>query len=274
VAETSSTRPIPALRRFFLAKDDPALQWLRQPARWLLSTNKRLERVLVILFVISFVSFRHGQDGPVRSLPLLLWSFWLLAMLGGPASSGPGQLRRALSRRMIARRAQRAAQPVDAAALEAAPDGAVVTATGRVRARDRLARREDGRTCVGVSIRSSSLSETMHDFDLEGPDGGSMFVHVADARVLAAPNVDFSGVDFHEHKLVASLELPVGALAAPLRAFALHDGDVVSVIGFKQTLADARAPGGHERQSGLRAAIGSSASRPLLILRARGQSTS
>jgi hypothetical protein len=276
VAVTSSARPIPSLRRFCAAKDDPALLWLGEPARWLLSTNKRLTRVLVAWLGIFFVSFHHGQQhSPGRSLLFSLWfPLWMLAMLAGPYSKGPGPLRRALSWRMIVRRARHAARPVDAASLEAVPDGVVVRATGRERARECLARRVDGRTCVGVAIRTSGLSETVHDFDLVDADGRSIFVPVADARVLAAPNVDFSGADFNEHNLIGSLALPVGALTPPLRACALHEGDVVTVIGFKQTLADARDPAGHDRQSRLRAAIGSSASRPLLVVPAPAHSTS
>src|SRR5215467_9576453 len=136
-------------RRFFLAADDPALQWLGQPARWLLSSTVRVAPWALLLLPLAVLLARQCRWQPTSSGPFVLFmAVYVLAVLGALMSpampAGPGMIQRTLARRIIVRRARAAAAAVDAAGLATLPDGAIVIATGRVRGRERLAQRVGG----------------------------------------------------------------------------------------------------------------------------------
>ena len=63
--------------------------------------------------------------------------------------------------------------------------------------------------------------------------------------------------------LVASLDLPVGAVAAGWDAFVLRDGDPVMIVGFKQTALDPTQAS--LRAPPARASVASLPPKPLLI---------
>ena len=63
--------------------------------------------------------------------------------------------------------------------------------------------------------------------------------------------------------LIASLDLPVGAVATGWDAFVLRDGDPVMAVGFKQTTLDPTQAS--LRSPPARTSLGSLPPRPLLI---------
>ena len=89
-----------------------------------------------------------------------------------------------------------------------------------------------------------------------------MLVQVAGARMLGDPNVNLT--DANERMLlVASLDLPVGAVATGWDVLVLRDGDPVMAIGFKQTALDPTQAS--LRGPSTRASVGSLPPKPLLI---------
>jgi hypothetical protein len=183
-------------------------------------------------------------------------------------------VRRIVMRRENAKLAQLVRDTAPAAAvtvddfkdLDRQPDGTVVSVVGWIRARGQLPDRVGGEPCIGLAVachqKYPGVLETLHDFDLLDEGGRTILVQVAGARMVGASNVNLT--DAHERRLlIASLNLPVGAVAAGWDAFVLRDGDPVMIVGVKQTTLD-------PTQSSLRAppasaSVASMPSKPLLI---------
>ena len=123
-----------------------------------------------------------------------------------------------------------------------------------------------GQPCIGLTIachqRYPGVLETSRDFTLVDEAGNSVLVQMADARMLGASNVNLTDANARR-MLIASLDLPVGAVATGWDAYGLRDGDPVMVIGFKQEAMD---PTQHSlRAPPARAVVASMAPRPLLV---------
>jgi hypothetical protein len=104
--------------------------------------------------------------------------------------------------------------------------------------------------------------ETLNDFELCDEAGRAVLVQVAGGRMLGAANVDLTDGKARR-LLIASLDLPTGAVATGWEAFVLRDGDPVMIVGFKQTALDptqATLRGPPERAS-----VASLPPKPLLI---------
>ena len=82
------------------------------------------------------------------------------------------------------------------------------------------------------------------------------------ARMLGASNVNLTDGKVRR-LLIASLDLPTGAVATGWDAFVLRDGDPVMAVGFKQTTLDPTQT--NLRSPPARTSLGSLAPRPLLI---------
>jgi hypothetical protein len=104
--------------------------------------------------------------------------------------------------------------------------------------------------------------ETLNDFDLIDEAGQAVLVQVTGARMLGASNVNLTD-DKARRLLIASLDLPIGAVATGWDAFVLRDGDPVMAVGFKQTTLDPTRS--NLRSPPARASLGSVPPRPLLI---------
>ena len=119
----------------------------------------------------------------------------------------------------------------------------------------KLPERVAGEPCVGIALachqKYPGVLETLNDFELVDEAGRTVPIQVAGARMLGAPNVNLTNA--HERRLlIASLDLPVGAVATGWDAFVLRDGDPVMAVGYKQTALDPtqaslRAPRGAPR---------------------------
>jgi len=263
-----SRRP---LHRLTPLRDDPAVAWLSKPQRfrvtltgwfgWLgfamFLTIMWWALVLLMLGVLRVVDFRVASITTILSGIALVW----------PA-------RRIVMRRENAKLAQLVRDTAPAAAvavddfkdLDRQQDGTVVSVVGWIRARGQLPDRVGGEPCIGLAVachqKYPGVLETLHDFDLLDEGGRTILVHVTGARMFGASNVNLT--DAHERRLlIASLNLPVGAVAAGWDAFVLRDGDPVMIVGFKQTTLD-------PTQSSLRAppataSVASLPPKPLLI---------
>ena len=211
------------------------------------------------------------------------------------------QVKAAIIRGQVKRVAVSSALPVDDwAAIDAEPDGRAVSLVGWVRARTPQKFPLDGRTTVGLALgcrtkimeyragsaRSSLLGwavwgarrvrfvysieqtyagvmESVNDFDLVDEEGRAIPIRVADSRLIGASNCIVQAGDLAGQMALSSLDLPLAVEPLPWDVLALHDGDAVMVIGFKTTIVDAGEAGA--RQAPVRAAVASSAERPLLI---------
>jgi len=259
------------LHRLTPLRDDPAVAWLTKPQRFRITLTGWFgwfgfvtfvwliwwALVLLMLGVLGVVDFRFATIITLLAAFALVW----------PA------------RRMIMRRQNRklaslvrettpaAAVAVDDLAdLDRQPDGTVVSVVGWIRARGQLPERVGGEPAVGLALachqRYPGVLETLNDFDLVDEGGRATLVQVAGGRMLGGSNVNLH--DGHARRLlIASLNLPVGAVATGWDAFVLRDGDPVMVVGFKQTALD-------PTQSSLRASpasasVASFPPKPLLI---------
>jgi hypothetical protein len=168
---------------------------------------------------------------------------------------------------LIRASAPAAAVPVDdLRELERHPDGTLVSLVGWIRARDQLAQPVAGDRCIGLALacqqRYPGVLETLADFDLVDEGGRTVLVQVAGGRMLGDTNATLSDANARM-LLIASLDLPIGAVVTGWDALVLRDGDPVMVVGFKQTALDPTQAS--LRAPPARASIGSLAPKPLLI---------
>ena len=238
-----SLRP---LHRLTPLRDDPAVAWLTQPQRFRITLTGWFgwlgfatfiwliwwTLALLMLGVFGVIDFRLGS---------IITGFAGLAMVW-PA-------RRIIMRRQNRKLAALVRDSTPAAAvaiddfgdLDRQPDGTVVSVVGWIRARGQLPDRVAGEPAIGLALachqKYPGVLETLNDFELMDEGGRTMLVQVAGARMLGASNVNLT--DGHARRLlIASLNLPIGAVATGWDAFVLRDGDPVMVVGFKQTALD------------------------------------
>lgn len=156
--------------------------------------------------------------------------------------------------------------------LERQPDGTAVSLVGWIKAHAKLPERVAGEPCVGIALachqKYPGVLETLNDFELVDEAGRTVPIQVAGARMLGAPNVNLTNA--HERRLmVASLNLPVGAVATGWDALVLRDGDPIMAVGYKQTALDPTQAS--LRAPAARPAIVSLATKPLLIFPIAGE---
>jgi hypothetical protein len=256
------------LHRLTPLRDDPAAAWLTRPQRLRLTMTRvtawgTYGLILAILWLGALAIFM-----PVMGL--MMTTFY--CMMAAAAITWP--VRRIIMRRCSAKIAElvRAGSPDLAVAiddftdLERQLDGTVVSIVGWIRAREKLAELVAGAPCIGLALachqRYPGVLETLTDFDLVDEAGNTILVRVAGARMLGAANVNLSDGNARR-MLIASLDLPVGAVATGWDAFVLRDGDPVMAVGFKLTTLDPMQP--NLRAPPARASVGSVPPKPLLI---------
>jgi hypothetical protein len=247
-------------------RDDPAAVWLTPPqrlrivlARWMSWSAFGL--LWFVCWMTVLVVFRMG---------MMMTSVY--GMMAGVALIWP--VRRMIMRHLSAKMAGivRASTPAmgvaidDLAALERQPDGTLVSVVGWIRARVQLPEPVGGEPCIGLALachqKYPGVLETLNDFDLIDEAGRSVLVQVTGARMLGASNVNLTEGKARR-LLIASLDLPVGAVATGWDAFVLRDGDPVMAVGYKQTTLDPTQS--NLRSPPARTSLGSLAPRPLLL---------
>jgi hypothetical protein len=300
VADGTGPRP---LQRLTLEQEDPAVAWLstvdRLRAELWLAVPPVLATLVLVVVPIGWAAMerRSANSVAVRLFvvigvaQLVFWGLYSTLRWFGL------QLKSRAVRRLAQRRASAAALEVDDwSALDAEPDGRLVSVVGWVSARRSLEHPIDGRRCVGlvldcqatrtemrnddrgnglgarrISYRQphEAIVEVSEDFDLVDEAGRTLPVQVADARLLGRRNVDRLGDDLDEQRFLASLHLPIDAVPVGNDVFAIRDGDPVAVIGFKTSLVDARVLS--HRGPPVRVGLGSLPPRPLLICALRAE---
>jgi hypothetical protein len=160
------------------------------------------------------------------------------------------------------------AAPIDDfAALDAEPDGRLVSLVGWVRGHGYVDHLVDGRRAVGLTLHCQDgvpmVMETMHNFDLVDESGNEALVLTGDGRVYGDTNVQLSRASQDDRNLLMSLDLPATTVPSTWNAFVLRDGDPVMVLGTKSTVQDLTQLQ-HDR-SPQRTAVTSTKVRPLLL---------
>lgn len=232
-----------------------------------------LQSIVWWVLVVLFANMLYVIDG---RLPTVLVAMAALA-LAWPMRRVVMRMRSRKMAQLVRKSAPDEALAIDDfALLEHEPDGRMVSLVGWAQARDRLPQamagsggiglQMAGEACIGLSMachqRYPGVLETSHDFNLVDEAGNSVLVQMADARMLGASNVNLTDANARR-MLIASLDLPVGAVATGWDAYGLRDGDPVMVVGFKQVAMD---PTQHTlRGMPARAVIASLAPRPLLL---------
>jgi hypothetical protein len=257
------------LQRLTTLRDDPAAAWLSTSGRLRVWLTAALGWGTFTLAVIAFKMIFF------RALPFLFLvpGRFKYAAIGVLAVAIRPAVRRTILRQQSVRRAAvlRQSAPAEAVTiddwseLDGAPEDQLVSVVGWAHARLRLPHPVAGEPCIGLALPCQQsypgLFETSHDFDLVDETGRLLPIQVANARMLGEATVDLGGGDA-QHLLVGSLDLPAGAMPS-WHACLLRDGDPLLIVGFKKSIVD---PSEHGlRQSPVRAAVGSSGSRPLLI---------
>ena len=270
------------LHRLTPLRDDPLRRWL-SPAQRLRVTMTGwggwamfgiLQSLAWWALVALFANVFYVIDG---RLPTVLVAMAALA-LAWPMRRVVMRMRSRKMAELVRKSAPAVATPIDDfALLEHEPDGAMVSLVGWAQARNLLPQGRSGsgggigikmagEACIGLTIachqRYPGVLETSHDFSLVDEDGNSVLVQMADARMLGATNVNLTDAN-GRRMLIASLDLPVGAVATGWDAYGLRDGDPVMIVGFKQVAMD---PTQHSlRGTPVRAVVASLSPRPLLV---------
>jgi hypothetical protein len=257
------------LHRLTPLRDDPAASWLSRAQRlrvemvaWRKCTIYGLA-ISIFHTLLIFVLIQALVFVP-RYVPYIITAALITATMNAQ--------RRAVLRSQATRLSEllQTSPPAEAlkvdewAQLDPEPDGRMVSLVGWVRARAQMT--VAGQPCLGLALPCQQMYpgvlESLHDFDLVDEQERALPIKVAEGRLFGAPN--FSLSDAHQRRtLVASLDLPVGAVLAGWETYVLRDGDPVMILGFKQTVAD---PGQHgARQVPLQVSIASAPNQPLLI---------
>lgn len=282
MTSTGMTMELPRpLHRLTPLTDDPLRSWL-SPAQRLRVTMTgwggwglfgMVQSLVWWLLVILFAQVLFVIDGRLPTV---------LVVMGALALAWP--MRRVVMRMRSRKMAElvRQSAPAEATAiddftqLDGAPDGSLVSLVGWARAREQLPQSMAGGTtiglkmageaCIGLTIachqRYPGVLETSHDFNLIDEAGNTVLVQMADARMLGDSNVNLTDANARR-MLIASLNLPVGAVATGWDAYGLRDGDPVMIVGFKQTAMDPTQRS--LRGTPTRASVASLPPRPLLL---------
>jgi hypothetical protein len=276
------TKDLPRpLHRLTPLRDDPLRAWLSPAQRFRVTMTGwggwalfgMVQSLVWWLLVILFAHVLLVVDGRLPTV---------IVAMGALALAWP--MRRVVMRMRSRKMAElvRQSAPAEATAiddftlLDGAPDGRMVSLVGWARARDQLppsmatgaggGLQMAGQGCIGLTIachqRYPGVLETSHDFNLIDEAGNSVLVQMADARLLGDSNVNLTDANARR-MLIASLDLPVGAVATGWDAYGLRDGDPVMVVGFTQTALD---PTQHSlRGTPARTSVASLPPRPLLL---------
>jgi hypothetical protein len=265
--KTERQRP---LHRLTPLRSDPIASWLSPSEKFSLDVGDWLGWVvfvfgLIAIWVVSVMVIAYTLIFDVR-LPTVV------VIMLGIALVNP--VRRTILRRRTAKAAEIVLQSVPAealalddwTALENEPDGRLVSVVGWARGKDHLGQQVNGEVCIGMAVgcqqKYPGLMETLHDLELFDEAGQTISVRVEGARMLGKPNTNIGG-GTNQMLLVASLDLPVGAVLSSWDAFVIRDGDPLMVVGFKQTVVEPGMFG--IRQAPSRPQLVSSPPRPLLI---------
>ena len=264
------------LHRLTPLRDDPLSAWLSPSQRlrvtmagwggWLMFGLLQTVAWWLLIFLLAHVLYVF--DG---RLPTVLVGMAALA-LAWPMRRVVMRMRSRKMAELVRQSAPAAAAPIDDfALLEQEPDGQLVSLVGWAQARvsgggTSIGIKMAGEACIGLNIachqRYPGVMETSHDFHLVDEAGNTVLVQMADARMLGASNVNLTDANARR-MLIASLDLPVGAVATGWDAYGLRDGDPVMIVGFKQVAMD---PTQHSlRGTPVRAVVASLAPRPLLL---------
>jgi hypothetical protein len=262
------------LHRLTPLRDDPLSAWLSPPQRlrvamtgwkgWMLFGL--LQSVVWWLLVVLLAHLLEVVDG---RLPTVTVAMAALA-LAWPMRRVVMRMRNRKMAELVRQSAPAEATAIDDfALLEHEPDGQLVSLVGWAQSATSggdSGLNMAGEPCIGLTIachqRYPGVLETSHDFTLVDEAGNTVLVQMADARMLGASNVNLTDANARR-MLIASLDLPVGAVATGWDAYGLRDGDPVMVIGFKQEALD---PTQHSlRGTPARAVVASMAPRPLLV---------
>jgi hypothetical protein len=260
------------LHRLTPLRDDPLHAWLSPSQRlrvtvtgwggWMLfGLLQSLAWWLLVVLLAHVLSIVDGR------LPTVTVAMATLA-LAWPMRRVVMRMRNRKMAELVRQSAPAEATAIDDfALLEHEPDGQLVSLVGWAQAGFGAgALKAAGQPCIGLTIachqRYPGVLETSHDFTLVDETGNSVLVQMADARLLGATNVNLTDANARR-LLIASLDLPVGAVATGWDAYGLRDGDPVMVIGFKHEAMD---PTQHSlRGAPARAVVTSMAPRPLLV---------
>ena len=259
------------LHRLTPLRDDPAAAWLSAPQRVRVAMSGWFGWAMYFLFLqlvlwgqvvvmaqtMGFVPFR--VPGIVTAM-IGIGLIW-------PARRMVMRRRSAKTAELVRDSTPSLAVPIDDLGdLQAQQDGAVVSVVGWIRAGLQLTQPVNSEPCVGLAVacqqRYPGVLETLNDFELVDEANQTVPVQVAGARMLGAPNVNLSNAS-ERMMVIASLDLPIGAVVTGWDAFVLRDGDPVMVVGFKQTTLDPTQAS--LRGPAARPSVGSLAPKPLLI---------
>lgn len=259
------------LHRVTPLRDDPLAAWLTGPQRLRVVMTGWFGWILFAIFirmlfwaqVLLIADYLHIVDG---RLPAVL-TMMAAAALIWPVRRMIMRRRNAKTIQLVERSTPKLAVAVDdLATLADQPDGTIVSLVGWIQSGAHLAERVAGEPAIGLAMachqKYPGVLETLNDFDLVDEAGHIAHVQVAGARMLGESNVNLTDARARR-LLVASLDLPVGAMATGWDAFVLRNGDPVMVVGFKQTGLDPTQAS--MRATPASAAVGSLPSKPLLI---------
>ena len=256
---------------------DPAAAWLTSSQRFAVTMTGAFYWLLYFIFLM--VAF--FVQAVLLARTIIFFNLRLpsvaTAMLG-VALFWP--MRRLVLRRKAAKGAQliRESAPSlgvaidDFNELERQPDGTPVSLVGWIKAHAKLPERVAGEPCIGIALachqKYPGMLETLDDFELVDEAGCTVPIQVAGARMLGEANVNLTNAN--ERRLViASLNLPVGAVATGWDALVLRDGDPIMAVGYKQTALDPTQAS--LRAPAARPAVVSLATKPLLIFPIAGE---
>lgn len=259
------------LHRLTPLQDDPLASWLTGPQRLRVAMTGWFGWIAFGIFLIMLFG---AQALLIADFLPFVDDRWpgVLTVIAAVALVWP--VRRMILRRRAAKTAQlvkdstpKLAVPVDdLAELEQHADGTIVSLVGWIQAGGPLGEPIAGEPAIGLAMachqKYPGVLETLNDFDLVDEAGNTTHVQVAGARMLGASNVNLTDANARR-LLVASLDLPVGAVATGWDALVLRNGDAVMVVGFKQTALDPAQAS--QRTTPARAAVGSLPPKPLLI---------
>jgi hypothetical protein len=257
------------LHRLTQLADDPAMTWL--------STSQRLQ--VTAVGGLAWVGFGVGlMFLRVVLILVLSQTLHVWGRLPSAISAIVGAALAPAARRAIIRlKSHRAAILIrtqipqeiavdDWMTLENHPDGQMVSVVGWIRGRLDVEYPVNGHPCVGLALpcedKYPGVLESVHDFEITDESGNALAIRVAGGRMLGRSNVRLTGANNHR-LLIASLDLPGGAVPVSMSAFVLRDGDPVMILGSKKTIQD---PDVYEaRKTCLRPALASTDKYPLLI---------